>query len=291
MTVDPTFPSDMSPATPPYRTIAFTSGKGGVGKSNIVLNTALTLARRGRRVVLLDGDLGLASINVLLGISPRYDLRHVVAGERTLEDVLLRGPDGLLIVPAGSGLAELANLGPEERERLLEAFHALGDQVDFLLVDTGAGLTDTVLNLIVASDEAVVVTRPEPTSLADAYALMKVVIQHDASYPFHLLVNMVRDADQAQQVFDSLSQILLRFLGYRPGYAGHVVTDSVVGQAVVRQVPFTSLSPRSRATGCIERLADALTGTREGVAVPAVAGESAAPCTFWEKVSRWGRSR
>jgi flagellar biosynthesis protein FlhG len=214
-----------------------------------------------------------------------------VAGERTLDEVLLRGPDGLLIVPAGSGVAELANLGPEEREALLERLHELGERVDFLLVDTGAGLSDTVLNLIVASDEAVVVTRPEPTALADAYALMKVVIQHDASYPFHLLVNMVRDGEQAQQVFESLSQILVRFLGYRPGNAGHVVTDSIVGQAVVRQVPFTTLSPRSPAARCIERLADALTGTRGGMAALSLDGESPGRRTFWEKVSGWGWSR
>jgi flagellar biosynthesis protein FlhG len=291
MTFDPLFSSELSPPPPPHRTIAFTSGKGGVGKFNVVLNTGLTLARRGRRVAILDGDLGLASINVLLGVSPRYDLRHVVAGERSLEEVTLRGPHGLLIVPAGSGVAELANLGPAEREDLLDELRALGERVDFLLIDTGAGLSDTVLNLIVSSDEAVVVTRPEPTALADAYALMKVVIQHDASYPFHLLVNMVRDVDQARQVFDALSQILVRFLGYRPGYAGHVVADASVGQAVVRQVPFTTLSPRSPAAACIEQLADALTATRETARAPAVDAPPADSRTFWEKVSRWTWSR
>jgi flagellar biosynthesis protein FlhG len=290
MNPDPTFPSDLPPITPSHRTIAFTSGKGGVGKSNIVLNTGLMLARRGRRVAILDGDLGLASINVLLGVSPRYDLRHVVAGERTLEETLLRGPHGLLIVPAGSGVAELANLDMEQREELLMALHAFAQQMDFLLVDTGAGLSDTVLNLIVSSDETVVVTRPEPTALADAYALMKVVIQHDASYPFHVLVNMVRSADQGQQIFDSLSQILVRFLGYQPGYAGHVVTDPLVGQAVVRQVPLATLAPRGPAAQCLERLVDTLTNTRESE--PAPLGEASTGArTFWEKVSRWGWSR
>jgi len=264
---------------PRHRTIAFTSGKGGVGKSNLILNTGLVLARRGKRVVILDGDLGLASLNVLLGLSPRFDLRHVIAGEKRLDQILLNGPHGIRIIPAGSGVAELANLTDDERETLLVELQELGPTVDFLLIDTGAGLSDTVLNLIVASDEAVVVTRPEPTALADAYALMKVVIQYQAAYPFHLLINMARDADQAQQVFGSLSQILMKFLGYQPGNAGYVVMDPSVGRAVVQQVPFTVLAPRCEAARGLEALADRLLGS------PVAPAPDATP--FWKRLSRW----
>jgi flagellar biosynthesis protein FlhG len=271
------FLSTLPPPASCHRTIAFTSGKGGVGKSNVVLNTGVLLARHGRRVAILDGDLGLASLNVLLGLSPRHDLRHVVAGEKRMDEIMLRGPHGVRIIPAGSGVAELANLAEGDREALLAQLQEVARLVDFLLIDTGAGLSDTVLNLVVASDEAVVVTRPEPTALADAYALMKVIIQHQATYPFHLLVNMVRDADQGQQVFGSLSQILHRFLGYQPGYAGHVVSDAAVGQAVVQQVPFTLLAPRCRATQNLEALAGKLLGS-----VP-----RPHPDTFWERLSRW----
>lgn len=276
---DPSLLSTLPPLATRHRTIAFTSGKGGVGKSNLILNTGLVLARRGKRVAILDGDLGLASLNVLLGLSPRWDLRHVIAGEKRLDQILLPGPHGLRIIPAGSGVAELANLTDEERETLLGQLNELGPMVDFLLIDTGAGLSDTVLNLIVASDEAVVVTRPEPTALADAYALMKVVIQHQATYPFHLLINMVRDGAQAQQVFGSLAQILLKFLGYQPGYAGYVVMDPSVGRAVVQQVPFTVMAPRCEAALGLEALADRLLGNP--VAAPPD------PTPFWKRLSRW----
>lgn len=273
------FPSTLPPLATRHRTIAFTSGKGGVGKSNLILNTGVVLARRGKRVAILDGDLGLASLNVLLGLSPRWDLRHVLAGERRLNEILLRGPHGLLLIPAGSGVAELANLGDEERETLLGQLDEVGAAAEFLLIDTGAGISDTVLNLIVASDEAVVVTRPEPTALADAYALMKVIIQHQTSFPFHLLINMVRDGEQAEQVYRSLSQILTRFLGYQPGYAGYVVMDRSVGEAVVQQVPFTVLTPRSPAAQGLEALADRLLGNAAGTRAPAE--------PFWKRLARW----
>ncbi len=283
MTGDSAFSSTLPPLVTRHRTIAFTSGKGGVGKSNLVLNTGLALARRGRRVALLDGDLGLASINVLLGISPRHDLRHVLAGERQMRDIILQGPHGLSIIPAGSGIAELANLDDESRELLLGQLATLAETVDYLLIDTGAGISDTVLNLIAASDEAIVVTRPEPTALADAYALIKVIVNQEPAYPFHLLINMVRDARQAEQVFGSLEQILVRFLGYQPGNAGHVVSDPRVGQAVVQQVPFTILSPQGAASRDVEALAARILG---GADKAAGARERQ---SFWTRIGRWGR--
>jgi flagellar biosynthesis protein FlhG len=274
-------PSPSAPTGARCRTIAFTSGKGGVGKSNLVLNTALLLARRGRRVALLDGDLGLANLTVLMGQTPKHDLRDVLSGDKRLDEILLRGPYGVTLVPAGSGVAELAHLTDEQRNDLFEQVTALEKTVDFLLIDTGAGLNETVLSLIMASDESVVVTRPEPTALADAYALMKVVVRECPAYPFHILINMVKDAEQARQVHRSLSEILLRFLSYRPGDAGFVLMDAAVGDAVIQQVPFTVYAPRCRASRCLEGLADRLLGGR----APAL-GTSR---TFWEKVSsrRW----
>ncbi len=260
MSADPSFSSTLPPVATRHRTIAFTSGKGGVGKSNLVLNTGLAIARRGRRVAILDGDLGLASINVLMGLSPRFDLRHVLSGERPLRDIVLHGPHGLSVIPAGSGIAELANLDDEAREALLGQLSAVAETVDYLLIDTGAGISDTVLNLVMASDEAIVVTRPEPTALADAYALIKVIVTQEPAYPFHLLINMVRDARQAEQVYASLEQILVRFLGYQPGNAGHVVTDACVGQGVVHQVPFTIMAPHSPAARDVEALATRILG-------------------------------
>ncbi len=282
MNPDPASRVPPQPSGPRRRTIAFTSGKGGVGKSNLVLNTGLLLAQRGRRVALLDGDLGLANLTVLLGQAPKHDLRDVIAGDKHVRDIVLRGPHGLLVIPAGSGVAELANLAEGERTELLQQLREVEETVDFLLIDTGAGLSDTVLSLILASDESVVVTLPEPTALADAYALMKVVVQQFPAYPFHLLVNMVRDGDQARQVYSSMAQILMRFLGYKPGDAGFVVTDGCVVQAVVQQVPFTLLAPRSPASRCLDGLTSRLLGNP--------ASERAAAKTFWESVSggTWG---
>ena len=283
MTRDLSSALSLPPLTARHRTIAFTSGKGGVGKSNLVLNTGLMLAARGKRVALLDGDLGLANLTVLLGRTPKHDLGDVLAGTKRLEEIVLRGPNDVLIIPAGAGVAELANLSREAQDELLEQLAEIEAAVDYLLIDTSAGIGDTVLNLIAASDETVVVTRPEPTALADAYALMKIVIQAQPVYPFHVLVNMVRDGDQAQQVYQSLTQILLKFLGYRPGYAGFVVTDPSVSQGVIHQVPFTLMSPRSGAARCLASFTDSLAGR------PAT--NRSRSRTFWQKVTSAVRGR
>ncbi len=278
---DSTTTSPWPPLSGRPRTIAFTSGKGGVGKSSLVLNTGLALARRGQRVAVLDGDLGLASLNVLLGLSPRFDLRHVVSGERRLAQVILRGPYGLCIIPAGSGVVELANLDEVARRRILDQLDEVARSVDYLLIDTGAGINDTVLSLVLAADEAVVVTRPEPTALADAYALMKVIIRRETTYPFHLLINMVRDAGEGRRIHDGLSEILMRFLAYRPGYAGHVPSDPEVPRSVTDQVPFVLKAPRSPAALAVGALAGEMLGAR-------TATRTAANATFWERVVRWG---
>jgi len=278
MTFDPSQDAPSSPTRHRRRTIAFTSGKGGVGKSNLVLNTGLLLARQGRRVALLDGDLGLANLTVLMGQAPKYDLRDVIAGDKRIREIVMEGPNGLLVIPAGSGVAELASLSEADRSGLFEQLHDIEDAVEFLLIDTGAGISDTVLSLILASDESVVVTQPEPTALADAYALMKVVIQQFPAYPFHVLINMVRDGRQARQVQRSLAEILTRFLGYTPGDAGFVVMDSWVAQAVVQQVPFTVLAPRAPASRCIEDLVGRLLG-------PGHTAGAAPAKTFGERVS------
>jgi len=214
---------------------------------------------------------------VLMGQAPRHDLRDVLAGDKRMRDIVMRGPHGLLVIPAGSGVAELANLSEVDRAELFEQLREIESGVDFLLIDTGAGISDTVLGLILASDESVVVTQPEPTALADAYALMKVVVQQFPGYPFHVLINMVRDGRQARQIHDSLREILVRFLGYAPGDAGYVVMDGTVAESVVRQVPFTILAPRAPASRCLEDLVRRLLS---GERPPAEAAK-----TFWERVS------
>jgi flagellar biosynthesis protein FlhG len=246
---------------PRSRTIAFTSGKGGVGTSSLVLNLALVLARLGKRVALLDGDFGSGSLNVLLGLCPRLDVRHVVGGERRLAEVLMPGPHGIGIIAAGSGVAELANLDAAARQRILAQLPEVGRLVDYLLIDTGPGMGETVMSLVLAAGEAVLVTRPEPTALADAYTLMKTTIARATTYPFNLLVNMVRDADEARWARDALHERLVRLLAYRPGHTGHVPMDPHVVRAVIAQIPFVVSAPGSPAARAVNAVAAEMLAT------------------------------
>src|SRR5918994_963548 len=215
------------PSTHRPRTIAFTSGKGGVGKSSLVLNMGLALAHRGQRLAILDGDFGAGSLNVLLGLSPRFDLRHVVAGERRLADTVVRGPHGIGVIAAGPGVGELLNRDDGARRRILAQLSEVA--VDCLLIDTGAGVGETVLSL-------------------------------------------VQDADEARRTYDCLSEILVRLLAYRPGYAGHVPTDPQVMQAATEQVPFLVNAPGCPASLAVSALAAEMLGSRaalcERVAAP-----------------------
>lgn len=270
-----------TPVTGP-RTVTFVSGKGGVGTTVLLLSTAVLLARRRKRVLVLDGNFGLGNAQVLLGCSPRFDIRHVVAGERRLTDVLLAGPEGIRIIPAASGVPELANLDPEDIEGLLCQVREMGIGYDFLLIDAGSGLGASTLKLVLAADEAIVVTRPEPTAIVSAYALMKVVVLHRVAFPFHLLLNMVRDGNQAGEVYAIMAEIAFRFLGYRPGSAGFVVEDTSVRRSVVDQVPFVLQAPRSDATACLTAIVEKLAPKESGIAP-----EAAPP--FWRRMFSWRR--
>jgi flagellar biosynthesis protein FlhG len=187
------------------------------------------------------------------------------------------------VIPAAAGVAALATLDAAEQERLLGELRRIEGRLEFLLIDTGAGLGDTVLNLLLASDEALLVTVPEPTALADAYGLMKTVVQRTPVYPFHLLVNMVRDEAQARQVHESMARISCRFLGYQPGYAGGIALDPWVAHGVLRQVPFTTLAPRSRAARGLDALVDKILGTPPG--------EGRSAMAFWQRLAGGSRGR
>lgn len=244
------------------RTIAFTSGKAGVGTSILVLNLAVLLAQLGKKVVVLDGDFGLGSIHVLLGCTPRFDTMHVVAGEMRLADTIFKTYQGVGIIPTPSGVVELANLEEEELQSLFDQLDEVEAGCDFLFIDTGPGIGGRVLSLIAAADEAFVVIRPEPTSLAASYGLMKIFIQERISFPFHLLLNMVSNLEQAGQVYDSITQIMLKFLGYHLGCSGFVLSDMCVPRSVVWQQPFVLSNPQSKAAICLRRIAHDLLGNK-----------------------------
>ena len=245
------------------RVIAVASGKGGVGKTNVVANLALVLARAGQRVCVLDADLGLGNVDVLLGLSPRASLLHVLRGEQRLADVMVDGPAGVRVIPAASGHEELTALSAAERLRLLDEVDALGPSLDVLLVDTAAGVSANVLYFTAAAAEVLIVVTAEPTALTDAYALIKVLSSRYAEHDFGVLVNMARSEWEARKTFTHLTRVAERFLHVSLRYAGYVPYDPEVPEAVRRQQAVCDLAPAAPASLAFNDLAERL------LAVPA----------------------
>lgn len=243
------------------KVIAVTSGKGGVGKTNLVCNLALALAQMGRRVIVFDADLSLANIDVVLGISPRFNLSHVISGEKTLKEVLVTGPEGILVVPGGSGIEELANIGISGLERLLDSFGELDGECDILLIDTAAGIHRGVLGFLLAADHVLVVTTPEPTAYTDAYAVIKILTQHAPDKSIAVTVNMVRNSREAGDVIRLMLQICRTMLHTSFDNLGSIPRDLDVLQAVRDQRPLLLHSPYSPAAKSIRRLACSLLQT------------------------------
>jgi flagellar biosynthesis protein FlhG len=238
------------------RVIAVTSGKGGVGKTNVVANLAVALGRRGQRVVVIDADLGLANLDTLLGLHPRATLRHVLNGERSIREILLEGPAGVQIVPASSGFEDLTRLTNAQRFQLLDQVDTLEGAFDVLLLDTGAGISDNVLFFAAAAQETVVVVTPEPTSLTDAYAVVKVLSTRYAERTLSVLVNMARSEWEARRTFSHLARVADRFLQVSLRYLGNVPYDAELPQAVRRQKVLLDLAPGAPASRAFETLAD-----------------------------------
>ena len=238
-------------------TIAVTSGKGGVGKSNVALNVAVLLSATRRRVALIDADLGLANLDVLTGVTPRGDLSHVLAGQRRLADVIL-DYHGVRFLPGASGLAELAGLSPLQRVRLLEQMTSLEASADVALVDCGAGIGPGVLQLALPADEVLVVVTPEPTALTDGYATIKVLVQRGFTGPIRVVVNQSATRAEAHQTFARLQTVARRFLGRELVDGSYVLWDPKLPQAVRRREPVVMAWPRSPAARCLATVANRL---------------------------------
>ena len=247
-------------ARPRRRVLAVTSGKGGVGKTNIVTNLAIALARQGARVLVLDGDLGLANVDLLLGIAPQYDLQDMILGDRRLEDIVLEGPEGIRVVPASSGVEELANLDEYRTECLLRSLSAIEQDVDLILIDAPSGIGTHAVALSQAADEILVVTTPEPTSFSDAYAMIKVLSQRPLKCVPGLLVNQANSENEALEVSKRVQSVAKRFLNLEIPYLGFILADESVPKSVIRQEPFISTYPYSPASSCILRLARRVLG-------------------------------
>ena len=240
----------MAQERPRTRVIAVTSGKGGVGKTNVVANLAVELARVGKRVLVLDADLGLGNIDVLLGLVPRYTLEHVLCGSHRLSDIIIQGPAGIQVLPAGSGLPQFTSLTDTQQLMLQSELEHIADTVDVLLIDTGAGVSPNVTYFASAAQEAIVVISPEPTSLTDAYALMKVLCRQHRERRFKVLVNLAKSQREATQTFRKLDIAAERFLNIGLEYLGFIPLDDYLPMAVIEQKAVTErfpCAPSSRA--------------------------------------------
>jgi len=240
----------------PVRVIAVTSGKGGVGKTNVSVNLSAALAAAGERVLLMDADLGLANVDVLLGLSPEFDLQHVINGEKSLDDVVIPGPAGFQLIPASSGVEHMAELTTLQQASLITAFSELKTPIDTLIVDTAAGISGSVVSFAKACQEVIVVVCDEPTSLTDAYALIKVMSTRHGVSRFQMLANMVKDENQGLLLYDKLLNTCDRFLNVGLGYLGAMPFDDQLRAAVKAQQPVVSAYPRSRAAKAMGRIAE-----------------------------------
>lgn len=238
------------------RTIAVTSGKGGVGKTNVAVNLAIALADLGRRVVLWDMDLGLANVDVLLNIKVSADLGDVLAGRLQLEEIIVTGPGGVHVIPGASGDERLANLADHQVRALVNDLERLTHQADFIIIDTGAGLSRHTLQFAAGADEVLLVTTPEPTAMLDAYAVVKLLSRDSAPSEIHLLVNMARDVREARNTIWRITASAENFIGSHLQEDGYILFDKAVGDAVRRRTPVLLAAPESAASKSIRTIAD-----------------------------------
>jgi flagellar biosynthesis protein FlhG len=244
---------------------AVTSGKGGVGKTNIVGNLAIAYQRMKKKVLIFDADLGLANIDIIFGINPKYTIEDVIKGEKELSQIIAKGPEGVAIIPASSGVQELSHLTEGHKINLLNEFDLLNKMYDILLIDTGAGISSNVLYFNLAAQDRIVVVTPEPTSITDAYALIKVMFKQHGIKNFTLLMNMVKNESEAVSVYKHLSRVIEKFMGsISLDYAGYIPYDKHIQESVNRREPVTCCYPQSASSQSFKQLAEYLFNQSDG---------------------------
>lgn len=239
----------------PVQVIAVTGGKGGVGKTSVSVNLAMAMAMAGKQTMLLDGDLGLANVDVMLGLQPSFNLSHVISGECSLAETIITGPHGLMVVPAASGKRHMAELTPMQHAGLVHAFSELRSQIDVMVIDTAAGLSDSVLTLTQAAQQVIVVVTNDPSSITDAYALIKVLSREQGVDRIHVLTNMVHSARDAQDIFESLRRVAERFLNVTLLELGSIPQDEWLQRAVRQQRAVVDAYPNCRAAAALRQIA------------------------------------
>lgn len=252
------------------RIIAITSGKGGVGKSNLSVNMAIAYAQQGKKVTLIDGDLGMANVNVLMNIVPQYNLMHVINKQKSMQEIINDTEFGIKFIAGANGFSKIANLSVDELDYFAKQFSMLGNS-DIIIIDTGAGIANNVLQFVAAADEVYVVTTPEPTAITDAYGIIKIITTElvDREMNIKLLVNRVHSADEGKRISERIINIAGQFLNKKVDYIGFVYDDPVVQASVIRQKPFIVVNPTSKPAQCIKHIVGRIekndTGTSEGV--------------------------
>ena len=244
------------------RIITVVSGKGGVGKTNMSVNMAISYARMGKKVVVMDVDLGLSNVNIMLNAIPKYNLLHVIRKQKTMKDILVETPYGISFIGGASGFSEIANMSAEERQNFINELQTLAS-FDIIILDTGAGVSDNVIDFTAPADDVVIVTNKEPTAITDAYGIVKIIATKidNAEIGMNLVVNRVSNAADGAKVADKLITVVRQFLNVKLEYLGFVYEDDSVVQAVLRQKPFTVETPRCKASQCVQHIVGRLEKT------------------------------
>ena len=239
------------------RVITVTSGKGGVGKTNLSVNMALAFARLGKKVVVMDADLGLANVNVMLNMIPKYNLYHVIKKQKTIREILVETEYGISIVAGASGFSQIANMGEEDRKDFIAELETLSN-ADIIIIDTSAGVSSNVLDFIAAADDAVIITTPEPTAITDAYGIIKIIAtEYDSlNMGLKLVVNRAKGVAQAKGVADRMINIAGQFLNLKVDYLGFIYDDHSVPHSVLRQKPFMVIDPKCKASICVQHIVE-----------------------------------
>ncbi len=238
------------------RIIAITSGKGGVGKTNISVNMSIAYAQAGKKVLLIDGDLGMANVNVLLNIVPQYNLLHVVNQQKRMEEIVTDTEFGIKFIAGANGFSRIANLTDNELDYFISEFNTL-NSFDIIIIDTAAGISNNVLQFVAAADEVFIVTTPEPTAITDAYGIIKIItteLSLDREMKLQLLVNRVHSGDEGKRIADRIINIAGQFLNYKIEYLGFIYDDPAVAMSVIRQKPFMDVLPSSKPAVCIKHI-------------------------------------
>ncbi len=249
------------------RIITVTSGKGGVGKSSVSINLAMQFRKQGKSVIIFDADFGLANIEVMFGAIPKYNLADMIFRGKTFKDIIVEGPEGIGFISGGSGINGLGNMNKDQVQYLVFKLKELESLADIIIIDTGAGISDTVLEFVVSSSEVLLVTTPEPTSITDAYALLKTLnarASFDKDYTeIKVITNRVSSYEEGKNLYNKLEVVVSKFLKINLKYLGIIPMDANMSKAVMQQKPISSAYPNSSATGAFERLATALLNNTE----------------------------